>query len=439
MWTPPDPDALPTQNEMDYIRGAIQDLETAVQDNLEIIEQAKLRIITLEKEIGVRRAWLAPIRKLPVEVLAEIFVHCSSHSALAPVTITEVCHLWRQVVLATPQAWCFIYFGYYRKRTDESRYLPTFFERSKSCLVHLLFSNPFPLSPLTLITPHLDRISCLSIPSFDLERISDLVFPNLTRLEITGFSEDGLLLNKAHFPSLLHLDSRECALNPGPIDTVYPPLQFLALFADSNREWVQVVKSCSSSLRSLIARGSFQSDDAKSMITLTFPMLTYLALEEDWVIYSKVPSPLLHVVTPRLVSYEQTAAVYPPWSFDLHGDVKRVLHLLTDHIFELANYSSLRSLQLQVSWYRGETFTSKLDKLMKDLRKDPSVCPALESIEIFPSDYPQFRDRMEWETLMPKIKETIQTPRPWIKLSIVEKPSSTPASSVRINCKHAFP
>ncbi|KIM29292.1 hypothetical protein M408DRAFT_52998, partial [Serendipita vermifera MAFF 305830] len=70
----------------------------------------------LEKEAEVQRAWIAPIRKLPIEILAEIFVHCSSLSELAPVTVSEVCRFWRQVILATPQAWCLIHFGHKKGR-----------------------------------------------------------------------------------------------------------------------------------------------------------------------------------------------------------------------------------------------------------------------------------------------------------------------------------
>ncbi|KAI0345937.1 hypothetical protein BDW22DRAFT_1353574 [Trametopsis cervina] len=50
----------------------------------------------------------AAIDRLPVELLIQIFVHCSrlaSGSSLPQLVISEVCRFWREIVLNTPHAW----------------------------------------------------------------------------------------------------------------------------------------------------------------------------------------------------------------------------------------------------------------------------------------------------------------------------------------------
>jgi hypothetical protein len=63
---------------------------------------------------------MAAMDVLPTELLMEIFVFCASSSehALAPVILTRVCHFWRNVIIALPRAWQFLYLD------DERRSLP---------------------------------------------------------------------------------------------------------------------------------------------------------------------------------------------------------------------------------------------------------------------------------------------------------------------------
>ncbi len=60
--------------------------------------------------INSHLAILTPIRRLPVEILQEIFTHClpakqSCAASQAPLVLTQVCVLWRQVAIGTPRLW----------------------------------------------------------------------------------------------------------------------------------------------------------------------------------------------------------------------------------------------------------------------------------------------------------------------------------------------
>jgi len=74
------------------------------------------RISILEEEYHVnqthvaqKKAWLAPIRAVPPEILGEIFLEvCASKVAVLRVYVcrlTEVCTLWRKVAISIPQLW----------------------------------------------------------------------------------------------------------------------------------------------------------------------------------------------------------------------------------------------------------------------------------------------------------------------------------------------
>lgn len=454
MWTPVNPNALPSQKEVTYTKNAIHELEMAIKDNLEIIEQAKVRINALKKEIQMRHAWIAPVRKLPTEILAEIFVYCSSLSRLAPVTIGQVCRFWRQVVLATPQAWCLIFLRPEMKDKDEFGYLPLFFARSKPYLVHIwTFKDPendydgffdqIYFRPSTFMMAHLDRISCLTVDNLEVKRILEVVFPNLIRLEITESTGDAFPLNRVCFPSLLYLDCHKCTLDPGPGGTEYPPLQYLSFRADPYRRWVQIVNSCSSSLRAFAARRGFANSDVTLPVRFVFPVLTYLSLE-NWPDSNEL-SFMLRAITPKLVSYEE---INPSrFSVSLHDDVKHVLHLRTNNTSQLANYSSLRFLQLSVLFshdrdllqlyhlfFRDQDLVLMVDNLVKPLREDPTICPALEAIEVFTTS----EEQAIWKKIKDDAKEKVQTPRPWIKLSFVDRPSALPGSLEDFQCKHGI-
>ncbi|KAF8592298.1 hypothetical protein K439DRAFT_1324941, partial [Ramaria rubella] len=74
----------------------------------------------LEQRCNVNKAILAPIRRLPPEILIEIFLRCvsvQSHTELysqisptaAPFLFTKVCSRWRRIALSWPRLWTVCY------------------------------------------------------------------------------------------------------------------------------------------------------------------------------------------------------------------------------------------------------------------------------------------------------------------------------------------
>ncbi|KAF7308185.1 hypothetical protein HMN09_00666300 [Mycena chlorophos] len=123
------PLGLPSLNE------ALSDLQfTRVHDLLldgleeqalleDQIEEARITLLDLEQKLQknkannqILRTLLAPVRRLPTDVLVEIFSDCiaedikslhyyTNDPLKAPLLLGHVCSLWRNVVLCTPQLW----------------------------------------------------------------------------------------------------------------------------------------------------------------------------------------------------------------------------------------------------------------------------------------------------------------------------------------------
>src|SRR5450432_4128335 len=101
MWPPPNIQALPSKEEIQQIKKEILSMELQIVD-------ASLKIEALRKSVTERKAWIAPIRKLPHEVLSHIFVEVSMVNWKAPLILQSVSRRWRDVVVGSPRAWTFM-------------------------------------------------------------------------------------------------------------------------------------------------------------------------------------------------------------------------------------------------------------------------------------------------------------------------------------------
>ncbi|EDR15537.1 uncharacterized protein LACBIDRAFT_302023 [Laccaria bicolor S238N-H82] len=66
----------------------------------------------LSEEIEAHRALISPFRRLPLDIMEEIFTHClpTHHNAVmsvkeAPLLLGRVCSAWRSIALLTPRLW----------------------------------------------------------------------------------------------------------------------------------------------------------------------------------------------------------------------------------------------------------------------------------------------------------------------------------------------
>ncbi|KAJ3736081.1 hypothetical protein DFJ43DRAFT_990080, partial [Lentinula guzmanii] len=91
-------------SEIDRVQAALDDLLSQKQ--------------SIENYIDAHKSLLSPVRRIPPETLAEIFIHCLPADSLyavrnlaeAPLIFTTICHDWRQIALNTPQLWRSLHF-----------------------------------------------------------------------------------------------------------------------------------------------------------------------------------------------------------------------------------------------------------------------------------------------------------------------------------------
>ncbi|KAF9006684.1 hypothetical protein BDQ17DRAFT_1352197 [Cyathus striatus] len=109
----------PSDLEADQIKDFL--LESTYQmSNLEdeivrvqrVLDALKDKFHALSAGVEAHRALLLPIRRLPPDVVCEVFVHClpSDHNAVmssaeAPMLLGRVCRSWRTIALSTPRLW----------------------------------------------------------------------------------------------------------------------------------------------------------------------------------------------------------------------------------------------------------------------------------------------------------------------------------------------
>ncbi|EKM51811.1 uncharacterized protein PHACADRAFT_102414 [Phanerochaete carnosa HHB-10118-sp] len=115
-----------TGESVDHLRDAINDLETRMAMLLSERDMLEHR---LENAVRLQ----SPVRRLPSELLASIFIACvltmEEEDSLMLITLMLVCRHWKEVTLNTPILWSRVVAGTHHPLSNAFRKL----ERSKSC------------------------------------------------------------------------------------------------------------------------------------------------------------------------------------------------------------------------------------------------------------------------------------------------------------------
>jgi hypothetical protein len=94
----------------------LQEVEAELQRLGELMETMKTRRQSIQKIIDDHNIILSPARRLPPDVLHEIFFHCLPilHNPVmkyseSPLLLTRICSSWRAVALSSPRIWSKVY------------------------------------------------------------------------------------------------------------------------------------------------------------------------------------------------------------------------------------------------------------------------------------------------------------------------------------------
>ncbi|KAF8521389.1 hypothetical protein BU17DRAFT_64883 [Hysterangium stoloniferum] len=189
-------DIARVKNEVNVKRRQQQELQPAIQALTIALHGLTSQHERLAREIELSNASIAPIRKLPLETLTNIFGFCALEKVDAPLTLLRVCRRWREAATA-PQIWSRIVIDlddmYAVNRTK------VYLERSKSTLLDVELSRPgftdLGWEAWYHILDHSNRWRTLEISAATYDQVNDILddlpsfVPHLvhTTLTVEGF------------------------------------------------------------------------------------------------------------------------------------------------------------------------------------------------------------------------------------------------------------
>ena len=112
------------QNIISLGNSDLSKLDVELDRVQEVVKQLSRRRDEISEHITKHKAFLSPVRGIPDEVLAEIFICClpqferegkrsSSFRRLqAPLLLAQICSRWRAIALSTQKLWSFIHIDY---------------------------------------------------------------------------------------------------------------------------------------------------------------------------------------------------------------------------------------------------------------------------------------------------------------------------------------
>ena len=115
---------IPSDEELDHIKNSILPVPTAKLADIDVeinrIQEIYSNLMeqrqALLAEIEGYQNLISPARRVPIDVLQEIFLHTlpTGHNALidpheCPLLLTRICSGWRRIALSTPQLWSSIH------------------------------------------------------------------------------------------------------------------------------------------------------------------------------------------------------------------------------------------------------------------------------------------------------------------------------------------
>ncbi|KAJ7252142.1 hypothetical protein B0H12DRAFT_626693 [Mycena haematopus] len=277
----------------------------------------------------------APVQKLPVELLGEIFSWTlgewgpmtdePSALRLEPLTISHVCGHWRSVSLSMPMLWATIWID--RPRASHIPMVKLWIERSRTCPLSINLRQTDPKSCLSFptTTEHdlTDEIFDILLPHLSRWQTADLFFKTDTQRSLVSISRDeGVALEHV----ALHVDSWDSAGADSIHSALYsrPSVRSVYLSPASNRHhigWEQLthveaefectLETCLSLLASSPALSSAkftcsaQPDWAPASFThperyLTLPSLNELSIKASRIdltpLFNRLTLPALRAV-----------------------------------------------------------------------------------------------------------------------------------------------
>ncbi|KIM26458.1 hypothetical protein M408DRAFT_330613 [Serendipita vermifera MAFF 305830] len=364
MGFPHDAYDLPSQSDINRTKDVISEWTILLQSATEIAEQANALIRRLNDDIDALKAQIAPIKRLPFDILTHIFIEAANQDPLAPLTIELVCTTWRSYILKTHRAWSCVSLGEKFNPAIMLKYLT----RSESFPVHLnMYGSSIKMIEQASIhiSEHAPRIRTLELEASSFRnrgwRMNSLkclrVFGDVTPDVLFGELEWGEM--KVEYLEFTPFRFRSSS--KPTIRQHFPHLQHLVMGEQTNdsSSWLLIVEECHLTLKTLnISITGYARFQDSERLALQFPSLKHLGIEvKDS--YGGMNWPF-DAITPLLRSYKEIHGRSDRLSPDVfHMGTEQVIHLQTNTVPRLEQYPSLECLHISSTTPSIDTATFK--------------------------------------------------------------------------------
>ncbi|KAF8196911.1 hypothetical protein K438DRAFT_1585647, partial [Mycena galopus ATCC 62051] len=104
-------EGIPASSEAAAIRDFAREIDAEITKREHTIDRLLCEVEELRRRSEQHKAFIAPIRRVPPEIIAKIFLQLTAAQMIrpvlhqAPLIFGEVSRHWRAIALSTPQLW----------------------------------------------------------------------------------------------------------------------------------------------------------------------------------------------------------------------------------------------------------------------------------------------------------------------------------------------
>jgi hypothetical protein len=403
VWFPEDENSIPTHLERTLATEAIDTLHKEMEQTLatadrleQELKQTRAKAEHIQHEMFKRVVWLAPIRRIPADILSLLFIQACQDDWMAPLVLGAVCHRWRNILIDTPRAWASIQITP-SCRSFHHELLDLWLSRCGALKVDVSLRPQTLSQTIEVVSRHARNLRCLSFfgnakqlqgQYIHLEELrlgpesagsyGDIYF----RYQRESVSRNGGEppadgkedINLHPFPKLVSLHLH--APSPGIMEAIahkslFPSLQKLHIYT-SGTHWLRIIQCCADLLTSLTIERNGGVMDTTPTEEFDKPIL-FPQLQDLHFVRIDTTSRRPSFQTPNLKSYHEYNGIGVS---PVHADVSTVTSLVIHNPEEVewSNFPSLTHLRIR------DTSEVILHE-MTILTDNATLCPKLHSVE----------------------------------------------------------
>ena len=407
----------PSPDEVQSIKSRISFLRDEVKRSQEIIQRELARVATLEKEIDIQLAIIAPIQKIPLEILGYIIQLHASMEWWAPALDGSVSCQFRQAILACPRAWSYPTLEREKSRRRISRGAAgLWMQRAGASPLHIRidsFGDPL-YHPILMCRP--EQIVDLRY-SGSINNLRTIHLPKLRRLFLcwnsdataSPFLDD--IDGRHPMPSLDTLGLLYLVRVPFALIPSFPPITTLYLSDINPGDCWGLVSHCRKTLKNLILADC----ETFHVSELTdFPVLEFLSFMGVECLIDFISAPNLRVFHEGHATHMSSTSFASVVEFASIQNEANIKMGWTDLEVLQNLFPSLQRL----SWREGPKVVAWV---LENLARNPDICPHLQLLEApvtSDAEVVQFSDLLETRNSNANVPITASWLRPGDKPKI---------------------